>query len=168
MELILGEVQTNGKFLPLKGNPVWRSTEPPAVMWEPSACKDAAEDRVNVCLEATEKLSQRWKAGKPAAAKMAAKQTPAMFDKPLTKAQLLERFQSCLKWLAPGAAGRQAGRGCGRVPAIGKESSRGLRARLPKAQQGPARQPYRRASIFEHIAPRALQMHFFASSDPEN
>ena len=57
MELILGEVQTNargGKFLPLKGNPVWRSTEPAAVMWEPSAYKDAAGDRVNVCLEATE------------------------------------------------------------------------------------------------------------------
>ena len=40
MELILGEVQTNyrgGKFLPLKGNPMRRSTEPAAVMWEPSA-----------------------------------------------------------------------------------------------------------------------------------
>ena len=51
MELILGEVQTNargGKFLPLKGNPVWRSTEPAAVMWEPSAYKDAAGDRVNL------------------------------------------------------------------------------------------------------------------------
>ena len=33
---------------------------------------------------------------------LAAKQAPAMFGKPLTKAQLLERFQSCLKTSAQG------------------------------------------------------------------
>ena len=199
MELILGEVQTNsrgGKFLPLKGNPMWRSTEPAAVMWEPSAYKDAAGDRVNVCLEATEEALAAVGSWEAAAAKMAAKQAPAMFGKPLTEAQLQERFQSCLKtsaqgcqvrkaqghaaqravlgqrgqahrgarlsqgkanpgcgaappavgdesavWVAPGAAGRQAGRGRGRVPAIGKGSRCGLRAR-PEAQQGPAGQPH--------------------------
>ena len=40
-----------------------------------------------------------WEA---AAAKMAAKQAPAMFGKPLTEAQLHERFQSCLKTSAQG------------------------------------------------------------------
>ena len=34
--------------------------------------------------------------------RMAAKQAPAMFSKPLTEAQLLERFQSCLKTSAQG------------------------------------------------------------------
>ena len=75
MELILGEVQTNargGKFLPLKGNPVRRSTEPAAVMWEPSAYKDAAGDRVNVCLEATEEALAAVAGWEAAAAKMAA------------------------------------------------------------------------------------------------
>ena len=101
MELILGEVQTNsrgGKFLPLKGNPMWRSTEPAAVMWEPSAYKDAAGDRVNVCLMATEEAAAAvagWEAA-------AAKQAPAMFGKPLTEAQLQERFQSYLKTSAQG------------------------------------------------------------------
>ena len=33
---------------------------------------------------------------------MAAKQAPAMFGKPLTEAQLQERFQSCLKTSAQG------------------------------------------------------------------
>ena len=33
---------------------------------------------------------------------MAAKQAPSMFGKPLTEAQLLERFQSCLKTSAQG------------------------------------------------------------------
>ena len=73
MELILGEVQTNargGKFLP-KGNPVRRSTEP-AVMWEPSAYKDAAGDRVNVCLEATEEALAAVGSWEAAATKMAA------------------------------------------------------------------------------------------------
>ena len=105
MELILGEVQTNargGKFLPLKGNLVWRSTQPAAVMWEPSAYKDAAGDRVNVCLEATEEALAAVAGWEAAAAKMAAKQAPAMFGKPLTEAQLLERFQSCLKTSAQG------------------------------------------------------------------
>ena len=36
------------------------------------------------------------------AAKMAVKQAPAMFGKPLTEAQLQERFQSCLKTSAQG------------------------------------------------------------------
>ena len=105
MELILGEVQTNargGKFLPLKGNPVWRSTEPAAVMWEPSAYKDAAGDRVNVCLEATEEALAAVESWEAAAAKMAAEQASAMFGKPLTETQLLERFQSCLKTSAQG------------------------------------------------------------------
>ena len=101
----LGEVQTNargGKFLPIKGTPVWRSTEPAAVMWEPSAYKDAAGDRVNVCLEATEEVLAAVGSWETAAAKMAAKQAPAMFGKPLTEAQLQERFQSCLKTSAQG------------------------------------------------------------------
>ena len=105
MELILGEVQTNsrgGKFLPLKGNPMWRSTEPAAVMWEPSAYKDAAGDRVNVCLEATEEAVTAVASWEATAAKMAAKQAPAMFGKALTEAQLQERFQSCLKTSAQG------------------------------------------------------------------
>ena len=105
MELILGEVQTNsrgGKFLPLKGNPMWRSTEPAAVMWEPSAYKDAAGDRVNVCLEATEEAAAAVAGWEAAAAKMAAKQALAMFGKLLTEAQLQERFQSCLKTSAQG------------------------------------------------------------------
>ena len=39
------------------------STEPAAVMWEPSPRKDAARDRVNdVCLKATERLQRFWKA----------------------------------------------------------------------------------------------------------
>ena len=105
MELILGEVQTNargGKFLPIKGNPTWRSTKPAAVMWEPSAYKDAAGDRVNVCLEATEEALAAVESWEASAAKMAAKQAPSMFGKPLTEAQLLERFQSCLKTSAQG------------------------------------------------------------------
>ena len=100
MELILGEVQTNsrgGKFLPLKGNPMWRSTEPAAVMWEPSAYKDAAGDRVNVCLEATGEVLAAVGSWEAAAAKMAAKQAPAMFGKPLTEAQLQERFVKFVK-----------------------------------------------------------------------
>ena len=74
MELILGEVQTNargGKFLPIKGTPVWRSTEPVAVMWVPSAYKNAVGDRVNVCLEATEEALAAVAGWKAAAAKMA-------------------------------------------------------------------------------------------------
>ena len=105
MELILGEVQTNsrgGKFLPLKSNPMWRSTEPAAVMWEPSAYKDAAGDRVNVCLEAAAVAG--WEA---ATAKMAAKQALAMFGKLLTEAQLQERFQSCAHPLSPAASCRR-------------------------------------------------------------
>ena len=93
-------MQTNtrgGKFLPLKGNPMWRSIEPAAVMWEPSAYKDAGGDRVNVCLEATEEAAAAVADWKAAAAKMAAKQASAMFGKPLTEAQLQEQFQSCLK-----------------------------------------------------------------------
>ena len=106
MELILGEMQTNvrgGKFLPIKGTPVWRCTEPAAVMWEPSIYKDVAGDRVNVCLEASEEAAAAvagWEAA--AVKKMAAKQAPAMFGKPLTEAQLQERFQSCLKTSAQG------------------------------------------------------------------
>ena len=42
---------------------------------------------------------------------------------------------------AAGAAGRQAGRGRGRVPAIRKEEPQRPRARLSEAQQGPAGQP---------------------------
>ena len=84
MELILGEVQTNargGKFLPL-GSPMWRSTEPAAVMWEPSAHKD----RVNVCLEASAEALAAVASWEAAAAKMAAKQALAMFGKPLAEA----------------------------------------------------------------------------------
>ena len=82
---------------------MWRSTEPAAVMWEPSAYKDAAGDRVNVCLEATEEVLAAVGSWEAAAAKMAAKLAPAMFGKPLTEAQLQERFQSCLKTSAQGA-----------------------------------------------------------------
>ena len=175
--------------------------------------------RVNVCLEATEEVLAAVGSWEAAAAKMAAKQAPAMFGKPLTEAQLQERFQSCLKtsaqgvkfvklkatlanvrfwdrqgkrtnaqgkanpgcsaaspavgdesaaWAALRAAGRQAGRWRGRVPAIGKGSCGGLQARLSDAQQGSAGQPHRRASNFEHIAPRAPQNSFSASCDPEN
>ena len=60
-----------------------------------------------------------WEA---AAAKMAAKQAPAMFGKP--EAQLLERFQSCLKtsfWDCEGTHGPQnPGRGAA-SPALGHE-----------------------------------------------
>ena len=68
-----------------------RSTEPAAVMWEPSAYKDAAGEALAAV--------GSWEA---AATKMAAKQAPAMFGKPLTEAQLQERFQSCLKTSAQG------------------------------------------------------------------
>ena len=46
-------------------------------MREPSAYKDAAGDRVNVCLEATEEAFAAVAGWKAAAAKMAAKQAPA-------------------------------------------------------------------------------------------
>ena len=48
------------------------------------------------------------------------------------------------------------------MPAVGKGSRRGLRARLPEAQQGPAGQPHRRAFDFDLIAPRAPQNSFDA------
>ena len=91
MELVLGEVQTNargGKFLPLKGNPARCSTEPAAIVWEPSAYKDAARDRVNVCLEASEEAAAAVEGWEAAVVKMAAKQAPAMFGKPITETQL--------------------------------------------------------------------------------
>ena len=72
------------------------------MMREPSAYKEVAGDRVNVCLEATEEALATVAGWEAAAAKMAAKQAPAMFGKPLTEAQLLERFQSCLKTSAQG------------------------------------------------------------------
>ena len=80
----------------------WSSSRSAAVMWEPSAYKDAAGDRVNVCLEATEEALSTVADWEAAAAKMAAKQASAMFGKPLTEAQLQERFQSCLKTSAQG------------------------------------------------------------------
>ena len=46
------------------------------------------------------------------------------------------------------------------MPAIGKGSRRGLRARLSEAQQGPAGQPHQRAFDFELTAPRAPQNSF--------
>ena len=68
--------------------------------------KDTAGDRVNVCLETTEESVAAvvgWEAGAAKmVAKMAAKQAPAMFGKPLTEAQLQERFQFCLKTSAQG------------------------------------------------------------------
>ena len=47
---------------------MWRSTEPAAIIWEPSAYKDTAGDRVNVCLEATEEALaavESWEAAEP-------------------------------------------------------------------------------------------------------
>ena len=69
------------------------------MMRELSAYKDAARDRVNICLEATEEAVAGWEA---AAAKMAAKQAPAMFSRPLMEAQLLEAIPVLLENLSAG------------------------------------------------------------------
>ena len=52
------------------------------------------------------------------------------------------------------------------VPVVRKGSRRGLRARLPEAQQGPAEQPHWRAFNFE--IPRALQNSFLQVVTLEN
>ncbi|CAE7858153.1 pfh1 [Symbiodinium necroappetens] len=73
-----------------------------AVLWEPSAYKDANSERVNVCLEATEEALAEVARWEKAAVELAVKHGAAMFGKPLSQAQLQERFQSCLKTSAQG------------------------------------------------------------------
>ena len=108
MELVLGEVQSNakgGKYLPIKGkdgsnNPTFRSAQWAAVVWEPSAYAEG--DRVNVCLEASEELAEAVSKWETAVVGLATKHAASMFGKPLSHAQMQERFQSCLKTSAQG------------------------------------------------------------------
>ena len=101
MELILGEVQTNargGKFLPLKGNPVWRSTEPAAIMWEPFGLQGRGRGQ-GQRLPGSLRRSGRGRGGLGGGRRQAGarhvRQAPH-------RGQLQERFQSCLKTLAQG------------------------------------------------------------------
>ena len=62
-------------------------------MWEPSAYVEG--DRVNVCLEATQELAEAVAKWESAAVRLA--DAAPMFGKPLSPAQMQDRFQSCLK-----------------------------------------------------------------------
>ena len=61
------------KVPPTQTNAVRRSTEAAAIVWEPSAYKDAAGDRVNVCLEASEEAVAAVEGWEAAVVKMAAR-----------------------------------------------------------------------------------------------
>ena len=149
MELILGEVQTNargGKFLPIKGNPMWRSTEPTVVMWEPSAYKDAAGDRVNVCLEATEEAEAAVASWEAAAAKLAASARhvrQASHGGPAAGA-----IPVLLENVGPGRQVRQAQGHAGQRALLGQRRQVLRGARLPQ------RAPNRR--ILAAVQPRQL------------
>ena len=102
MELVLGEVQSHakgGKFLPIKGKdgdaPVLCTKQRAAVVWEPSAYVEG--DRVNVCLEATQELTKAASKWESAAVRLADAAPRPMFGEPLSRAQMQDRFQSCLK-----------------------------------------------------------------------
>ena len=105
MELVLGEVLSNakgGKYLPIKGKEgdalVLSTKQRAAIVWEPSAYAEG--DRVNVCLETTQELAEAVSKWETAAVGLA--DAASMFGKPLSPAQMQERFQSCLKTSAQG------------------------------------------------------------------
>ena len=81
-------------------NPTFRSTQWAAVAWEPSAYAEG--DKVNVCVEVTEELMEAVSRWETAAVGQTTQRAASMFGKPLSQAQMQERFQSCLKTSAQG------------------------------------------------------------------